>query len=181
LPALLKPAAARLAALLRFHAADSAKGGLAPLLPVAGATSIPVRPGHAPEDHTAAGYRLAGPRAIRFDALESFAEALSAARAAQGPQFALPEGLSSLIGCKGAELEPVLRALGLSKAKAGDAGAPDLWRLPAPAKRAAQAAPPVRMDPASPFAKLAALAAPPPPQRRGKTRPRRRKPAASVA
>ena len=181
LPALLKPGAARLAALLRFHAGDGGAGGLAPLLPRAGATSIPARPGFGPDDHAAAGYRLAGPRAIRFDALEGFAEALSAARAAQGAQFALPQGLASLIGCPAGELEAVLRALGLAKARAGADGAPDLWRLPAPAKRAARAAPVVTVDPASPFAKLAALAAPAPPRRTRKPRPRRRKTAVPAA
>lgn len=181
LPGLLKPRAARLLALLRFHSAGRARDGARPFLPPPGATSLPVETGVSALDYAAAGYRVAGPRAVRVDALEALAEALMSARSAQ--TFALPVGAASLIGCPAGVFEEVLRALGWRKAKKAEGEAPALWRPPA-ARPAVKRSPPRarseaerREEPVlSPFAALAALATPAPksPRRRRRRRPARR-------
>lgn len=173
IPSLLKPKAAHLCALLRFHAAGRGKDGARPFLPPPGATSLPVSDAIAPLDYAAAGYRVAGPRAVRVDALEALAETLMAAKS--GPAFALPVGAASLIGCPAGEFEEVLRALGWRKARKAEGEAPALWRPPPLRAPAARAKPRLASgEPRhSPFAALAALAPAPAPAARRK---RRRKP-----
>jgi ATP-dependent RNA helicase SUPV3L1/SUV3 len=165
--------------MLRFHGAGRGKDGARPFLPPPGATSLPVEAGVSPLDYAAAGYRVAGPRAVRVDALEALAEALMSARSAQA--FALPAGAASLIGCPAGAFEEVLRALGWRKAKKAEGEAPALWRPPAARPAAKRPALRSRNDMErrgepvhSPFAALAALAAPASKSPRRRRRPARR-------
>ncbi len=150
LPALLKPEAARLAAIL--HAARRDEAVVAPPRP--GLTSVKVEGPARPDDWwRAVGFQLCGPRAVRLDILERVAELARAANDA-GPFEPGPEILA-LLGCGKAEVAPALQALGYRR-RDGDRFArrmADARRQHRPPRQA-----PAPVDPASPFAKLRELA-----------------------
>jgi ATP-dependent RNA helicase SUPV3L1/SUV3 len=132
MPALARGRAARLHAILRAAAHPEPAGLFLP--PTGGAPSLPVDPSRSWGSYAAAGYRPAGPRAVRFDALERFAAQLNAARAG-GRDFPLgPESLQRL-GCGLAEADSILLALGYRRT------GPGRWRFPTPGKTKAAATP----------------------------------------
>jgi ATP-dependent RNA helicase SUPV3L1/SUV3 len=127
LPGLAKQRAARLHAILRAAAHPEPAGLFLP--PPGGAHSLPVDPARSWGSYAAAGYRPAGPRAVRFESLERLAAACHAARGG-GRDFLLDRAQAALIGCAPADLEPVLGALGYRRTGGGR------WRLPAPPRPA---------------------------------------------
>jgi len=174
LPALVKPRAARLFALLH-HATT----GEPLFLPPPSAVSIPWHTSIPQAAYAAAGFRAAGPRAIRVDALERLSDAIRALRdAAENKskgEFPARPDLAALLGVPSRELEPVLLGLGFKRTRKPETDAPAFYRPPSslhrPRNDSAGAARP-RNDGASPFGALAALQ-----QRLPKTaKPRRRRP-----
>jgi ATP-dependent RNA helicase SUPV3L1/SUV3 len=179
MPALLKPKAAQMNALLKAIKAGDANLALSP---EPGRTSLPVEPGRPESDYAAAGFQRCGPRAVRLDMLERLADLIRESRAQHGKgRFEPGAAMCSLLGCSNEELRQVLKALGyrrLQKGAAsqdGDAGkaAPELWggrsrALKPEAKPEPKAAP----KPDSPFAVLAELQ--PSPARRPAKQYRRR-------
>ncbi len=160
LPDLVKPAAARLAALLL--AAHTGAGR--PFLPQPGRTSAPVRKGRALLAYAAAGYRACGPLALRLDVLERLADLIRDARkAGDKGRFEASDAMLSLLGATRPQLAEVLKSLGYVRARTAKAGgdgavppAPELWRLGRRRRPAvAKPAPGPRTD--SPFAVLADL------------------------
>ena len=181
-PALIKPAAARLNALLRaIHAGDTRPAWR----PAPGLTSLPRDSSRSAGDHIAIGYQPCGPRAVRFDILERLADIIRDARTAQGKgQFALSPAMTALLGCSLDDLRGILGALDyrrLQKGKLPEAGTEEIWvrrrRTPRAAPVIPAAAPP---DPGNPFAALAGLRFAPPAAKRppasGTSRRRRRRP-----
>ena len=176
LPALLKPRAARLNALLKAaHQGDPDTA----LVPAAGLTSVPVETGRGEADYGAAGYQRCGPRAVRLDILERLADLIREGRKSQGKGLFAPDAaMATLLGCSNEELRQILKALGYkrvrkaSSAAAGEA-TPELWggraRSLDPARVKADAAA-TRPTKDTPFAVLAELKAQP------QRTPRRRTP-----
>jgi ATP-dependent RNA helicase SUPV3L1/SUV3 len=111
LPALVKPAAARLKALLW-----AVQEGLTeiPPPPAAGLTPSPADPTVRPGFYEAAGFRLCGTRAVRIDMLERLGEIIRAkGKSGQMPEtFAASPDMMSVLGCGEEDLTHVLRALG---------------------------------------------------------------------
>ncbi|MGD2131535.1 MAG: helicase-related protein [Maricaulaceae bacterium] len=184
LPALIKPAPARLLALL--HAAAQPKGGARPFLPQPGRTSLPASGRRSQTAYAAAGYRRCGPLAVRLDMLERLADALrDARRAAKHQPFAVAPEMLALLGCSHEDFAGVLRALGYrsKRSKPTEAGAeaetpaPTLWTPPRPPKRSVRPKPAAD---ASPFAALAELSpgGKAPASRRPRSKRRRARPAA---
>ena len=124
LPTLLKRRSARLHAILRAAAAPDPAGLFLP----GEARSLPLDPARSWASYAAAGYRPAGPRAVRLDALERMAGACRAARG-RGRDFPPDAAIAATLGVDLPELERVLRALGYRRAAEGR------WRLPAPPRR----------------------------------------------
>jgi ATP-dependent RNA helicase SUPV3L1/SUV3 len=150
LPALLKPAAVALRALLwAVHT-----GQKPPALPPPGRLSVPAGTDWPPGYGDAIGYRVAGPRAIRLDRLESLAAALRQ-QARQGP-FRLDGALASLGAIPAAELPAVVETLGY---KAETVDGVELFS-PAPRRRPHRNAsetrpgPKLRSPADTPFARL---------------------------
>ncbi|KAF0170279.1 MAG: helicase, partial [Caulobacteraceae bacterium] len=125
-------------------------------LPPSGAQSAPVDPGRSWASYAAAGYRPAGPRAARLDALERLAGACAAARGA-GRDFPLVPAIAQTIAAPVRDIEGVLTALGYKRVQEGDAGAPSRWRPPQPG-RSTRASRPKPAD-ANAFGALAGLIA----------------------
>ena len=116
LPALVKPSAARLKALLwAIHQ------GLEdiPPPPPAGLTSLPTDPSVPQGFYEAAGFRLCGPRAVRLDMLERLGEIIrSKGQGGQMPQsFTLSSDMMSVLGCGEDDMAHVLRSLGFRDIK----------------------------------------------------------------
>jgi ATP-dependent RNA helicase SUPV3L1/SUV3 len=111
LPALVKPAAAKLKALLW-----AVHQGLTdiPPAPAAGLTSSPADPTVAPGFYEAAGFRVCGPRAVRIDMLERLGEIIrSKGQGGQMPEsFGVSPDMMSVLGCGEEDLALVLRSLG---------------------------------------------------------------------
>ena len=111
LPALLKPAAARLKALLW-----SVSQGMVdiPPPPTAGLTSLPTDPAVPSGFYEAAGFRLCGPRAVRLDMLERVGEIIrSKGQNGQMPEsFAVSPDMMSVLGCGDDDMAHILRSLG---------------------------------------------------------------------
>jgi len=160
LPALLKPARARLAALLWAVHRDRDL----PALPPPGALSFAAGPAFEDGLCQALGYRRFARRrrmpavALRADALERLAAA-ARKRAAQGPFTVTPE-LKRPTGCSEPDLAVVLEAIGFGREAAGDSAAFVL--RPGRRKAAAKRRPRRPAEPAarradSPFAKLREL------------------------
>ena len=116
LPALVKPAAAKLKALLW-----AVHQGLTeiPPAPAAGLTSSPADPTVAAGFYEAAGFRLCGPRAVRIDMLERLGEIIrSKGQGGQMPDtFGVSPDMMSVLGCGEEDLAQVLRSLGFRDQK----------------------------------------------------------------
>ncbi len=114
LPALLKPGAQRLRALLW-----AAHAGRPPAAPPGGRVAIAVDPAEPAAFYEAVGYRVLGTSAVRVDMLERFAaEARRLAResrAAGEEGFALSPSLTTLLGLSPDEAGGVLAALGFER------------------------------------------------------------------
>jgi ATP-dependent RNA helicase SUPV3L1/SUV3 len=116
LPALVKPAAARLKALL--WAVHQGITDIPPP-PPAGLTSLPSDPAVAAGFYEAAGFRLCGPRAVRIDMLERLGDIIrSKGQGGQMPEsFAVSNDMMSVLGCGEDDIAQVLRALGFRDTK----------------------------------------------------------------
>ncbi len=139
LPALQRWEAVRLHAALR----RAQTGGRA-FLPARAALSAPCEDELTWPDYAAAGFRPAGPAAVRPAALERMAGLAQAARTAGG-DFPLSEALAGAVGLPLAQMPALLRALGYRAAPAPTDPAPDgassFWRAPSPAKQRPSPAP----------------------------------------
>ncbi|MBX3512703.1 MAG: helicase [Xanthobacteraceae bacterium] len=127
-PALLKPAPRQLALLLWAlkHGGLSQKGmSELPALAASGRTSIPNDREIQKSLYRAAGYRVAGTRAVRVDILERLADLIrpaiswkpgatgeKPAGAIDGFGFTVSVGMTSLVGCAGEDFASILKALG---------------------------------------------------------------------
>ncbi len=128
LPALMKPGPRSLAAQLFALTRGDEGGALRDVshLAFSGRTSIPIDPAIDRELYRVAGFRVAGPRALRVDILERLADQIRPAAAyrpgvsggppppgaADGDGFVITGAMTSLLGCAGAEFGEILRALG---------------------------------------------------------------------
>jgi ATP-dependent RNA helicase SUPV3L1/SUV3 len=133
-PSILKGRAARLHAILRAAAHPEPAGLFLP----PGALSLPLDPARSWGSYAAAGFRPAGRRAARLDALERLAHACAAARG-KGREFPLAPAMAGIMGCSLADLEELLRALGYRRVAAAADGVPARWRFPAPPRAAVTA------------------------------------------
>ncbi len=115
MPSLLKPAAARLMALL--WAIWSEKDPHQLQLPKPGLVSMLAAQDISHAYYYALGYRPSGDRAVRIDMLERLAQQIRTAR--NGPDakdgFIATSQMMSLVGCSGEEFESILRSLGYRK------------------------------------------------------------------
>ncbi len=127
-PALMKPGPRSLAAQLYALAKGGDPSALRDVshLAFSGRTSIPVDPGIDRDLYRMAGFRVAGPRAIRVDILERLADLIRPAiayrpgvtegpppaGAADGDGFVVTGAMTSLVGCAGAEFGEILKSLG---------------------------------------------------------------------
>jgi len=128
-PQLLKPAPSGLLAILwGLRNGGLSTPGIAeiPQLSASGRTTIPVDPTFPKGLYRVAGYRVAGPRAVRVDILERLADVirpLLAWRATPenpnpppgvGPRgsFTVTVAMTSLLGCSGEDFSAVLKSLG---------------------------------------------------------------------
>jgi ATP-dependent RNA helicase SUPV3L1/SUV3 len=127
-PALMKPGPRSLAAQLYALQKGGDPAGLRDVshLAFSGRTSIPVDPAIDKELYRVAGFRVAGPRAVRVDILERLADLIRPAIAyrpgqtegepppgtADGDGFVVTGAMTSLVGCAGAEFGETLRSLG---------------------------------------------------------------------
>lgn len=123
LPVLVKPAAAKLKALLWAVHQDMTD---IPPSPPAGLTSLLADASVPAGFYEAAGYRLCGPRAVRIDMLERVGEIIrSKGQGGKMPEsFAITPDLMSVLGCGEDDLAQILRALGFrdtrTKTEAGE-------------------------------------------------------------
>jgi len=178
LPALVKPRAARLFALLH-HAAT----GETLFLPPPSAVSLPLNPAIPASAYAAAGFRAAGPRAVRVDALERLSDAIRTLREtaedkSKGEFPAKPE-LAAILGLPGRELEPVLIGLGFKRTRKPEGEEPAHYRPPNSEirpRREPAGSPRPHSDDGSPFGVLAALTQPPAPAKARRRRPPRKRP-----
>ncbi len=138
LPAVLKPAAARLKLLL-WAGARGLSAPPPPLVP-AGTTSLPIAKyseSIASDEVSATaalrlqGFVVLGPRAVRVDMVEKLLDRLRAFHDAA--PFVTPPEPAMELGCQPAELHGILRALGY-RPVAGEDGVP-LWRAPKSVRR----------------------------------------------
>ncbi len=115
MPSLLKPAAARMMALLWAIWTERDPADLA--LPKAGLVSFPIKD-DAPHAYIyALGYRPSGDRAVRIDMLERLAQLIRSARTGESGKegFEATSQMMSLVGCSGEDFESILRSLGYRK------------------------------------------------------------------
>lgn len=123
LPVLVKPAAAKLKALLWAVHQDMTD---IPPPPPAGLTSLQAETSVPAGFYEAAGYRVCGPRAVRIDMLERVGEIIrSKGKGGKMPEsFAITPDLMSVLGCGEDDLAQILRSLGFremrSKNEAGE-------------------------------------------------------------
>ena len=115
LPSLLKPATARMMALL--WAIWSERDPAALTLPKPGLVSFPIKDDAPHAFLYALGYRPSGDRAVRIDMLERLAQIIRTARDGAGGRegFEATSQMMSLVGCSGEEFESILRSLGYRK------------------------------------------------------------------
>ncbi|MFQ5985193.1 MAG: helicase-related protein [Alphaproteobacteria bacterium] len=130
--------------------------GVVPPTPAGGEVSISVDPTFPSSFYLAIGYRPLGSRAVRVDMLERLAVELRR-RAKAGP-FAADPSLYALAGCGAEALAEVVAGLGYVPLSSGADGEPRFERRGADARRPRRRrARRRRVDPDSPFAKLASL------------------------
>ncbi|MEM6850811.1 MAG: helicase-related protein, partial [Pseudomonadota bacterium] len=112
LPALLKPAPARLRVLLWALWSDVDPAGFE--APPAGLTSVPNDQRKPLAYYYAAGFKPCGARAVRVDMLERIGELIREARQKEnlGGGFEATANMMSLAGCSGEEFDALLTALG---------------------------------------------------------------------
>ena len=115
LPSLLKPATARMMALL--WAIWSERDPATLNLPKPGLVSFPIKDDAPHAFLYALGYRPSGERAVRIDMLERLAQLIRGARDGDGGRegFEATSQMMSLVGCSGEEFESILRSLGYRK------------------------------------------------------------------
>ncbi|MFN3959973.1 MAG: helicase-related protein [Parvularculaceae bacterium] len=115
IPSLLKPAAARMMALLWAVWTERDPGDLA--LPKPGVVSFPIKEDVPHAYLYALGYRPSGDRAVRIDMLERLAQMIRSARMSDAGKdgFEATAQMMSLVGCSGDEFESILRSLGYRK------------------------------------------------------------------
>ncbi len=115
MPSLLKPAAARMMALL--WAVWSERDPAAMTLPKPGLVSFAIKEDAQHAFLYALGYRPSGERAVRIDMLERLAQLIRTARTAEAGRdgFEATSQMMSLVGCSGEEFESILRSLGYRK------------------------------------------------------------------
>ena len=115
MPALLKPAPARLLTLLWALWADRNPAETPPAK--AGLVSVEMNETLPHAYYYAAGYRPSGKRAVRIDMLERLAGLIRTARneADKREGFQATPQMMSLVGCSGEDFESILRSLGLRK------------------------------------------------------------------
>lgn len=115
MPALLKPAPARLLLALWSLSRDGADEGTAlPQPPSPGLTSVPADKDAPQGFYEALGFRVCGTRAVRIDMLERLANLIRPVimdRIYQGGFVVTPD-MMSLVGCSGEEFAGLLRGLG---------------------------------------------------------------------
>ncbi|HEX2590071.1 MAG TPA: helicase-related protein [Rhizomicrobium sp.] len=168
MPQLLRPDAASLLSLLRGVALKLER---LPAPPQAGLTSFPADRNANREMLNAAGFRVVAGRAIRVDMLERLEDELEKGVAEGASADTVFPKVVSLLGTDRATLEAVLADLGWKtvEVKNDDAPATTVWRHRSarqqPPKRGPKPPPkpkhrehaPVKVNPNSPFASLAAL------------------------
>jgi ATP-dependent RNA helicase SUPV3L1/SUV3 len=156
-PKLLRPDAASLLALLWGVKHKLEK---IPPPPQAGRTSFETE--HELPDGflAAAGFRIAGPRAIRLDILDRIEQELAtAAKAGTTANDAIPK-LLSMIGCDRASLDKILAALEWKRVKVEGETPVEVWRQAKPhsrVKKHGKRKPTKPQNSASPFAELKSL------------------------
>ncbi|MCE9523432.1 MAG: disulfide oxidoreductase [Alphaproteobacteria bacterium] len=130
MPALVKPAAARLKALL--WAVHQGMGDVPPP-PGAGLTSLPSDPNVPAGFYEAAGFRLCGARAVRIDMLERLGDIIrSKGQSGQMPEAFVPSpDMMSVLGCGEEDLAHVLRGLGFREAREKNEAGEEIlkWQL----------------------------------------------------
>ncbi|MES1198830.1 MAG: helicase-related protein [Pseudomonadota bacterium] len=149
MPALTRPQASRLAAILQHWAQAAPQGAL--FLPRVGAPSTQLHRERSWVECAAAGYRPFGRFAVRFDRIERLASALKQARG-DGKDSPLEPHLAKLIGRPARDLPRVLTALGYHCVSEPGQDGPTRWRMRGDAKPR-----PPRREPDGPFAALAEL------------------------
>lgn len=114
-PALLKPAPARLLLLLWSLWADRDPAQSPP--PKAGLVSLEMNENLPHAYYYAAGYRPSGTRAVRIDMLERLANLIRSARndANMREGFEANSQMMSIVGCSGEDFEAIMRSLGFRK------------------------------------------------------------------
>ena len=124
MPALLKPAAARMMAMLWALYADRKLAELT--LPKPGLVSFPSSEDVPHAFYYALGYRPSGGRAVRIDMLERLAQLVRSARNVPNAKegFEATSQMMSLVGCSGEDFESILRSLGYRKHMVKRAPAP---------------------------------------------------------
>ncbi len=115
MPSLLKPAAARMMALLWAIWTERDPSELS--LPKPGLVSFPIKEDVPHAYVYALGYRPSGDRAVRIDMLERLAQLIRTARTSDAGKegFEATPQMMSLVGCSGDEFESILRSLGYRK------------------------------------------------------------------
>ena len=160
MPALVKPAAARLKALLwAVHQGMSE----IPPPPPAGLTSLPSDPSVPAGFYEAAGFRLSGPRAVRIDMLERLGDIIRGkGQGGQMPDsFAVSNDMMSVLGCGEDDLAQVLRSLGFRDSKVkNEAGEETVQWQQRERRRERHKAPPKKHEARRPSARPTAAAAP---------------------
>ncbi len=136
MPALVKPEAARLKAMLTAIAARAPR---LPELPAPGLTSFVADAGTPPEIYQAMGYRVFGTRAVRFDILEKFGDLIEAQRSDDKllKPFPVTPQMMSVLGCNLADAGVVLSGLGfrMQPVTGEDGVTREMWR---PRRRAGE-------------------------------------------
>jgi len=160
MPALLKPAAVALRALLWANR----QGIAVPPLPTPGRVSVAADPTAPPGFYEAIGYRAVGRLAVRIDIVERLAE--TAWNLAEAGPFAAGPEMLNLLGCPAGDMAAVLADLGFAAQTGEDGGMRFVRRPPDGARRrgegreerAARQRKGRREAEDSPFAKLRGMA-----------------------
>ncbi|MEM8937520.1 MAG: helicase-related protein [Pseudomonadota bacterium] len=115
IPALLKPAPAKLLSLLWALWTDRPIGALPQHKP--GLVSIPLDENIPHAYYYASGYRPSGTRAVRIDMIERLAGLVRTARSEADMRegFEATAQMMSIVGCSGEDFDAIMRSLGLRK------------------------------------------------------------------